>query len=282
VWIIREQTPGEPFMTSTNPISFHTANYVARQLGYNMTQGWGQGDKATNDYFKPLETYEQRFEQILQDIRSLNFTAIDLWTAHLNPAWATSEHIKLARNLLKKHDLKVITIGGGFGGNRDEFEATCKLAAALDQPILAGSTSMLEKDRPFVLDSLKNYGLKLALENHPEKTPEELLAKIGGGHQGLVGAAVDTGWFGTQGYNAADAIEKLGVHVMSVHLKDVLAAGAHETCRYGRGIVPIEQCVRVLQKMGYQGGLSVEHEPDHFDPTDDVIASYAMLRGWLS
>src|SRR5258706_8452507 len=145
-------------MISTNPISFHTANYVARQIGYNMTQGWGEGDKPTNDYFKPLETFERRFDQILQDIRNLKFTAIDLWTAHLSPVWATSEHIKLARNLLKKHGLKVITIGGGFGGTQDEFEATCKLAAELDYPILAGSTSMLEKDRPFVLDSLKKYG----------------------------------------------------------------------------------------------------------------------------
>jgi hypothetical protein len=67
-------------------ISFMTANYVARQLGYHMTGGWDQGDKATNAYFRPLESFPERFEALLEEISELGFTAIDLWQAHLNPA----------------------------------------------------------------------------------------------------------------------------------------------------------------------------------------------------
>ncbi len=78
----------------------------------------------------------------------------------------------------------------------------------------------------------------------PKKPPAELLAKIGDGGEGTIGAAVDTGWFGTQGYDAAVAIEELRDHLVHIHLKDVLAVGAHETCRYGEGVVPIERCVR--------------------------------------
>jgi hypothetical protein len=37
-------------------VSFMGANFVARQVGYNMTDGWGQGDAATNEYFRPLAT----------------------------------------------------------------------------------------------------------------------------------------------------------------------------------------------------------------------------------
>jgi len=40
-------------------ISFMSANYVAREVGYAM-HGWGHGDRATNDAFRPLETYEGR------------------------------------------------------------------------------------------------------------------------------------------------------------------------------------------------------------------------------
>ncbi len=263
------------------PISFHTANYVARQLGYNMTRGWGQGDKATQDYFKPVETFGARFEEILKDICDMGFGAIDLWTAHINPNWATEEHFAIARDLLDKYQLKILSTGGWFGSTSEEFEASCKMAVALGIKILGGSTSMLEKDRPFVVKLLKQYDLLLGLENHPEKTPEEVLTKIGDGGDGTVGACVDTGWFGTQGYDAAKALEALREHLMCVHLKDVLARGAHDTCRYGQGVVPIEQCVRVLQQTGYQGAISIEHEPEHFDPTPDVRASYAMLRGWL-
>ena len=67
--------------------------------------------------------------------------------------------------------------------------------------------------------------------------------------------------------------------MLHVHLKDVRAVGEpHETCRWGEGIVPIERCVRTLQRIGYAGAIAVEHEPETFDPTDDVRAMRAAAR----
>ena len=93
---------------------------------------------------------------------------------------------------------------------------------------------------------------------------------------------VDTGWYGTQGYDAAQAIEKLGDNVFIVHLKDVLEPDGHETCRFGRGCVPIEACVRVLKDRGYSGYYGVEHEPEEYDPTEDCKANLKMLQEWLA
>ena len=264
-----------------NPISFVTANYVARQVGYHMTGGWGQGDKATNDYFRPLQTFGERFEQILLDIKALGFDMVDVWTGHLNWAWATPDHFTIALDLLAKHSLPVASIAGGFGGTADEFDAACREAVTLNTSILGGMTPMLADDREFVMDTLYKYKLKLAIENHPEKTPQEMLDKIGDGGDGTIGTAVDTGWYGTQGYDAAKAIEELGSHVMHVHLKDVREVGKHDTCQFGQGIVPIEGCVQALKKIGYQGVITVEHEPEDHDPTEEVRASVAMLREWL-
>lgn len=264
----------------TNIISFTSANYVARHVGYNMTD-WAHGDKATNDYFRPLETYGERFEAMLRDIQALGFEAIDLWLSHLHYHWATDEHIAIARDLLNKHRLKVASIGGWFGSTPQEFEMSCKIAVALGTTILGGMTSVLKKDRAFVSHTLKERGLKLGIENHPEKSPAEVLAQIGNDGAGAIGATVDTGWFGTQGYDAALALAELGDYVFHVHLKDVLAPGAHETCRYGHGVVPIERCVQTLKQIGYAGAISVEHEPEHFDPTEDIRASLQMLGGWL-
>jgi L-ribulose-5-phosphate 3-epimerase len=56
----------------------------------------------------------------------------------------------------------------------------------------------------------------------------------------------------------------------------------HETCRWGDGIVPIESCVRALQRLGYTGALAVEHEPETYDPSEDCRAMLAELRGWLA
>ncbi len=276
--------PGSPIEHSTtNRISFITANYVARQIGFNMTEGWGQGDRATNEYFRPIETFAERFGKLLDDIRAMGFEAIDLWNAHLHWAWATEEHIASARDLLARHGLRVLSLAGGFGATPDELDRACKLAVAMDAPLLAGSTTLLSKDRAATVAILKQHGVRLAIENHPgEKTPADVLRQIGDGGDGMLGTAVDTGWWGTQGYDAAKAIEELWSHILCVHLKDVLAAGAHETCRFGRGVVPIEACVRTLQHMGYQGSYGIEHEPDHYDPSEDCRAVLQMLRGWLA
>ena len=267
----------------TAKISFISANFVARQLGYHMPEGWMQGDNATNDYFRPLETFAERFDAMLAEVSAMGFSAIDIWLAHLHWSWASPPHIAIARDLLAKHNLTVTSLAGGFGATAQEFEAACQLAVAMQTTILGGNTSLLYADRASVVDILKTYGVKLAIENHPgEKIAAEMLAKIGDGGDGTIGTAVDTGWWGTHGYDAARAIRELAPHVMHVHLKYVLAAGGHVTCRYGRGCVPIEGCVQVLAEIGYTGDIGVEHEPDDYDPTADCIENLRLLRGWLT
>ncbi len=263
-----------------NTLSFMTANFVARAVGYNMTD-WGHGDNATNAFFKPLETYGERFDAMLGEIQALGFEAIDVWLSHLNYSWATDEHVALAHAALQRRGLKVASIGGWLGSTAQEFERSCQSAAALGTTVLGSTTSMMRKDRGFVLETLKRYGLRLGLENHPdEKTPADILRQIGSDTD-VLGACVDTGWWGTQGVDAADAIEQLRDHLFHIHLKDVRAAGAHETCRFGQGVVPIERCVRTLQRLGYTGAISIEHEPERFDPREDVRAGLEMVQGWM-
>lgn len=262
-------------------LSFMTANYVARQLGYRMTAGWMEGEAATQAHFRPLDTFRQRFDHLLAEIRGLGFDAIDLWLAHLHPSWATPDHIAIASDLLAHHNLAVISLAGWFGGSRADFETVCQLAVALDAPILGGNTGLLASDRDWLVSALRRHGLRLGLENHPEKTPAELLARLGEGDADVIGVALDTGWFGTQGYDAALAIRALAPLLVHVHLKDVLAAGSHDTCRLGAGVVAVRECVQALLDLGYTGGVSIEHEPEHFNPNDDVRASLALVRSWL-
>lgn len=265
----------------TNPISFMSANYVARALDYHMPRGWGQGDRATQERFRPIATFAERFDEILADVRALGFTAMDLWTGHLNPSWATDEHVATAKRLLAERGLAVPTLAGWFGSSREEFEASCRLAAALECPVLGGSSSVLDEDRPWVVETLARHGLKLGVENHPEKTPQALLDRIGDGG-GVIGATVDTGWFGTQGYDAAAALAELAPQLLAVHLKDVRAVGAHDTCALGAGVVPVERCLETLARVGYRGAIAIEHEPEDRDPTEEVRESLAVVRAWAA
>jgi L-ribulose-5-phosphate 3-epimerase len=257
-------------------ISFTTANYVAREVGYAM-HGWGHGDRATNEAFAPLATYPEKLDELLGDVAALGFGAVDLWGAHLGADWATDEHVEIAVDALHRHGLTVTTYATWVGPAN--IERACELTVALGASIIGAGFS---GDPQALAPVLAKHGVRLGVENHPEKTPADVLAKIAAGGE-MFGATVDTGWWGTQGYDAARAIEELGEHVLHVHLKDVLALDEpHETCRWGEGIVPIEECVRVLQHMGYTGAVTVEHEPETFDPTDDVRAMREQLEGWLA
>ena len=259
------------------PITFMTANFVARQTGFRYAE-WGDGDRATNAWYEPLETYEERFDELLRTVRTFDVDGLDIWTSHLNPEWATDEHVRIAGERLAAHGLRVASYAGWYGGTARAFERSCTIAVALGRPILGGATGAWKAERDAVLDLLECHDLRLAFENHPaERTPDDMLRLIGDAPP-RVGTAIDTGWWGTQGYDAARAIEELGDRVLHVHLKDVRETGQHRTCRFGDGVVPIEGCVRALERIGYRGDVSVEHEPETYDPSDEIRESIAILR----
>jgi sugar phosphate isomerase/epimerase len=258
-----------------NTIGFTTANYVAREVGYAM-HGWGHGDRATNEAFAPIETYAERLDELLADVRTLGFDTIDLWGAHLGADWATDAHVEAAVVALERHGITVATYATWV--SPENVERACELTHALGTTVIGAGFSGEAEDLAPVLE---RHGVVLAIENHPEQTPKDVLAKIERG-AGTMAATVDTGWWGTQGYDAAEAIEELAGHLVHVHLKDVRATGEpHETCRWGEGIVPIEGCVRALRDVGYGGVITVEHEPETFDPGDDVRAMREQLEEWL-
>ncbi len=271
-----------------------TANYVTRQMNYDIGDGdWGHGERSSQAHFRPVETFADRFEEYLKDIKGMGFEALDIWTGILHPTWATDEHITAARDLLQQYGLQVASLAGYFGRSSDEFEASCKLASELDSQILGGGCGLLanREDRALMISMLQKYGLRFGHENHPEKTPEEALNQLHVGGDGrryldnsehVLGIAADTGWWATQSYDPPTALRELGESLVYVHLKDVKAAGAHETCRFGEGVANIEGCVQALKDIGYAGPVSIEHEPMNSDPTDDVVASLELLRKWLA
>jgi sugar phosphate isomerase/epimerase len=273
--------------------SFISANYVARQLGHHMPGGWMQGDAAANAHYRPLETFPERFAALLDHVRGLGFTAIDLWTAHLNPEWATPTHLEVAARLLHERGLTVPSLAGGFGDTPEAFARACAVARAVGARVLGGGAGAYVTHRAEVLALLRENDLRLALENHPEKTPEELLARIGPDTGGQVGAAVDTGWFATQGCPVPEALRALRAHLFHVHLKDVRAPGGaptgfpmadmgHATCALGDGVADIAGCVAVLREIGYKGPVGLEHEPEDRDPDPELVLGLARARAWFA
>ena len=269
--------------TTTTPfeLSFMSANYVAEELGYGRADEWGPFDDATNAAFAPLETFRVRFDALLARIRAIGFDAIDLWFGHLNWRWATPEHVSLAREAIARHDVRVVSLAGSVGATTEDLAAACRLANALDVDLIVGLGEIVRNDRVTAAAVLREHGVRFGIENHPEKTPQEVLEAIGD-ESDVLGTGLDTGWWATQGYDPVAAIEELSDHLFHVHLKDVEALGTHVTCMYGDGCARIADCVDALLRIGYVGPVSIEHEPYDRDPTGECARMLVTVQEQLS
>lgn len=267
-----------------NRIALHCSSFVGKQCGYHPPRSWGECVEALSAYYRPLETFAARFEELLLHVRSLGYDALDIWQpGQLGWRWASLEHIASARDLLNRYGMAVTSYAGEFGETREEFLAACRLAAGIGAPILSGLTALVAGDRAFVARTLEEFDLKLALENHPERTAQEMIDQIGGGNGGeRIGTAVDTGWYATRGYDPVRAITELGSRILHVHLKDVLLGEEHINCGMGKGCVPLKACVYALRTMGYSGDYSIEnHTLDH-DPNAELSEGRALVKHWLA
>ncbi len=110
-------------MQTTSPfaLSFMSANYVAKELGYGAADEWGPFDLATNEAFEPLDSFPARFDELLATIAGLDFDTIDLWFGHLNWHWATPDHVAHAREALGRYGLRVASLAGSIGATTDEL-----------------------------------------------------------------------------------------------------------------------------------------------------------------
>jgi sugar phosphate isomerase/epimerase len=267
--------------TSELTLSFMSANYVAKELGYGAAEEWGPFDAATNAAFTPVETFAARFDEIFTAIAAVGFHALDLWFGHLNWRWATREHIAAAREALERHDVRVVSLAGSIGTTENDVAAACRLANDLDVDLIAGVGEIVHRDRSAVVAVLREHGVRFGLENHPERTPQEVLGAIGD-EADVLGAAVDTGWWATQGYDPVAAIGELSHRLFHVHLKDVESVGTHVPCMHGEGCARVDECVDALLRLGYTGPVSIEHHTYDRDPTPECARMLTRLQARLA
>ena len=262
-------------------ISCNGANFVARQLNYSLTEGWGQGDSAAQAHFSPISTFAKRFSEQMQPLQKAGFKAVDIWTGTLHWAWAGDHHIADARKVLDDLGLEAVSYAGPFGDTEDEVRRATGVIGALGGRILGGFTGLLGSQNDLLAKILEEADQVFGLENHPETSVEEYLAKVEGLPAERIGLCPDTGWFGLNGINSAEALQVIRDRIFHIHLKDIRRPGVHDTCAFGQGIVPLKEVYQILVSTGYTGAVSIEHEPEDRDPMPEIIESLATLKSWM-
>ena len=156
----------------------------------------------------------------LQGDRRAGYDAVEVWLAHCDPRFTDEPRARAYRKILDDHGLAPIGLAGAL------TDGSARICGWMGIPAANGGYwgTSLEEVRRIVAAT----GLRCNYENHPEKSVEEIIGRIEGGGPGI-GLCVDTGWLGTNGINAEAAIRTLGPLVRHVHVKDVRAAGTHET-----------------------------------------------------
>jgi sugar phosphate isomerase/epimerase len=249
-------------------IAFNTANLVARVSGYRFElKDWGAQHRRTVE-----ETDEAAWRTICRDIADAGFRAVEIWEAHAAPEVMTAERAATWKALLDEHGLVPVGYAGHLG------EDTARVCRWLGIDAINGSAGGLSVAQMEAVCA--SSGVRFHFENHPEKSVEEIAAKIRGGSERL-GVCVDTGWLGTQGVDAPAALRALGPLVRHVHVKDVRARGGHATCPLGEGVVDIAGCLAALRGIGYAGWYSWEDEPEDRNPLDIAAQSREFLERHL-
>lgn len=258
-------------------IGVATASYFAKASNYETsTDEWGAAERRVIESFSLVE-----FDRICETISKAGFQYIELWMGHAFPKFMTPYFADEMKGIMKKHDLEAIGYTCHLGDPIQSprwtelcFE-TCKM---FDIDLITSGVS--KESAGQVYDYCKAYGIRVAAENHPEKHPDEIRRVIGN-YGDWIGAGVDTGWFGTQGFPAHEALRQLKDHLFNVHFKDVKKAGSHHPVALGTGVVDVSACVEVLKEIGYDDRVSIEHESEDHDPTKDCMDAHEELKRLL-
>lgn len=267
-------------MNSRPKISIMTANFLGREKGYENVTGFGESNTSIAAAFSPAATYAERIERLFEEIAEMGFRGVDVWTAHLNPAWVTNRHIDGILKAADKYGLEFVSIAGGIRDDVEYLRKVCQLAKDIGCPLLGMGCAMLPDKVELVDRTLQEYGILLGFENHPdEKTPADVLDKIGHGRYSSIGSAFDSGWWGTHGYPAVQALDELKDHLMLIHLKSVKQSGSHVAARWDEGCVDIKAVVKRLKELDYNNWICIEHEP-YYDPREDCIEMKELLIKW--
>jgi sugar phosphate isomerase/epimerase len=165
----------------------------------------------------------------------------------------------------------------------------------------AGYKDFADRWNP-ILDAFDQAGVRFALEVHPTEIAFDIssarraLQAIG--HRKAFGFNYDPSHFGYQGVDYIGFIEVFGDRIYHTHMKDVYWSdkpkeagvfGGHIAFGHrdrfwdfrsiGRGSIDFEEIIRMLNRVGYGGPLSIEWEDSGMDREHGAEEACSFVKG---
>ena len=194
-----------------------------------------------------------------------------------------------------------VPVVNGFTGS-SIWHLVYSFPPVADAMIDDGYRDFADRWRP-ILDAFRDAKVRFALEVHATEiafdiaSAERALAAVGD-HPSF-GFNYDPSHFGYQGVDYVAFIERFGDRIFHAHMKDVWWSptpkrsgvfGGHLNFGHrdrawdfrsiGRGRIDFEEVIRALNRVGYQGPLSVEWEDAGMDREFGAREACARIKGY--
>lgn len=104
----------------------------------------------------------------------------------------------------------------------------------------------------------KEYGIRLALHNHPKSWPPEQVLEACKDRGPLIGSCCDVGHHYRAGRNPIEALKQLQGRLMSLHFKDLDAE--KKDVPFGDGVCDAKGMLAELKRQKLKSYLSIEYE----------------------
>ncbi|MBR0442922.1 MAG: AMP-binding protein, partial [Clostridia bacterium] len=141
--------------------------------------------------------------------------------------------------------------------------------------VLAGALKRAEQaDITLLLETAGMFSDTTLLKNTLDSFASDNLSALWDMHNTFFGA----------GESAQKTIENLGAYVRHVHIKDAVINedGKHEYCLIGSGKLPVEDMLRALRSVNYDGFVSLEWNPAWLDDIDDPEIIFSHFVHFMS
>jgi sugar phosphate isomerase/epimerase len=203
------------------------------------------------------------------------------------PLNSTPAELEQVRKDFENAGVKILGVGNVSFAKDDEGEMRRNFdyAKTLGAPVIVMAPTHVTA--PKIEKFVKEYNIKAAIHNHgPEDkhfpAPSDVL-KVVKGMDSRMGLCVDVGHTARTGVDVLTAVKDAGSRLHDMHVKDLAnLMGKDSQVAVGEGAMPIPGIFRLLQKMGYKGGVMLEYEINADNPVPGMEKSFAYMRGVLA
>jgi sugar phosphate isomerase/epimerase len=261
----------------------------------------GDAGKVEPSIFGGIEVGVQSFtyrafsvDRMIESMRSVGLSNVELWTGHLDPAKHTEADFKTVRGKLDAAGIRVSAYCVNFKPDAaaDLLDKAFKGAGLLGTSLMTTSTE--KSIVPKLDDWAQRYNVTIGIHNHwfgdawfkgdrsqNFETPADFMGALEGRSKHLA-INLDIGHFSAAGQDPVAFFKEHHERIMSLHVKDRDKDATHSNRKFGQGATPIVEVLKLAQQLKFKYAANIEWEEDEQEPTPGVKDSFEYMKRALT